>query len=54
VGGYENFATGFWFEGEGEPRLYGRPVGLVVAGDGSLLIADDGAHVVWRISWQGD
>lgn len=54
VGGYENFATGFWFEGERNPQLYGRPVGLVVAGDGSLLIADDGADVVWRISWQGD
>ncbi len=54
VGGYENFATGFWFAGEEEAQLYGRPVGLAVAADGSLLIADDGAQVVWRIAWQGE
>ena len=54
VGGYENFATGFWFAGAEEARLYGRPVGLAVAADGSLLVADDGAQVVWRIAWQGD
>jgi len=54
VGGYENFATGFWFAGQSEAQLYGRPAGMAVAADGSLLIADDGAQVVWRISWQGD
>ena len=54
AGGYENFATGFWFAGNSQAELYGRPVGLAVAADGSLLVADDGAQVVWRISWQGD
>ncbi|MDA1072870.1 MAG: PQQ-dependent sugar dehydrogenase [Proteobacteria bacterium] len=54
VGGYENFATGFWFAGEREAQLYGRPVGLAVAADSALLIADDGAQVVWRIAWQGE
>jgi glucose/arabinose dehydrogenase len=24
-------------------------VGLAVAADGSLLIADDAAHVIWRV-----
>jgi glucose/arabinose dehydrogenase len=33
-----------------QPDVYGRPVGVAVAPDGSLLVADDGAHVVYRIS----
>ena len=51
VGGYENFATGFWFDVAEEAKLYGRPVGMTVAADGALLIADDGANVVWRIAY---
>jgi glucose/arabinose dehydrogenase len=30
--------------------VYGRPVGVAVAADGSLLVSDDGAGVVYRIS----
>lgn len=30
--------------------VYGRPVGVAVAPDGSLLVSDDGANVVYRIS----
>ena len=30
--------------------VYGRPVGVAVAPDGSLLVSDDGADVVYRIS----
>jgi glucose/arabinose dehydrogenase len=30
--------------------VYGRPVGVTVAPDGSLLVADDGAAVIYRIS----
>ena len=51
VGGYENFLTGFW-DGKSNPaRVWGRPVGLAVAKDGSLLVADDVAKVVWRVSY---
>jgi glucose/arabinose dehydrogenase len=54
--GYENFATGFW-NGMGAPgapaRVWGRPVGLAVAKDGALLIADDTANVVWRVAYTG-
>ena len=50
AGGYENFATGFWFDGDVDAELYGRPVGMAVAADGALLIADDGANVIWRIA----
>jgi glucose/arabinose dehydrogenase len=51
--GYENFVTGFW-DGKTSPaRVWGRPVGLVVAKDGSLLIADDVGGVVWRVAYKG-
>lgn len=30
-------------------EVYGRPVGVAVADDGSLLVSDDGAKVIWRI-----
>ncbi|MDB5735005.1 MAG: sorbosone dehydrogenase [Alphaproteobacteria bacterium] len=54
--GYENFATGFW-NGMGTPgepaKVWGRPVGLAVARDGALLIADDVANVIWRVAYTG-
>ena len=54
AGGYENFVTGFW-NGAGKPgdpaQVWGRPAGLAVAKDGSLLIADDDGKVVWRVSY---
>ena len=34
----------------GKPDVYGRPVGVTMAPDGSLLVSDDGAGVVYRIS----
>lgn len=50
---YENFVTGFW-DGKTSPaRVWGRPVGLVVAKDGSLLIADDASGVLWRVAYKG-
>ena len=56
TGSYENFVTGFWngTDRVGSPaRVWGRPVGLAVAKDGSLLIADDAGKVVWRVSYTG-
>jgi glucose/arabinose dehydrogenase len=29
----------------------GRPVGVAVAPDGALLVADDGAGVIYRVSY---
>jgi glucose/arabinose dehydrogenase len=34
----------------GGPDVLGRPVGVTVAPDGSLLVSDDGANVVYRIT----
>ena len=42
-----------WSLGDRRPaRVWGRPAGLAVAKDGSLLIADDLAQVVWRVSYR--
>jgi glucose/arabinose dehydrogenase len=34
----------------GGPDVLGRPVGVAVAPDGSLLVSDDGAAVIYRVS----
>ena len=51
VGGYEDFLTG-WLPDENSREVWGRPVGLAVNSDGSLLICDDGANKIWRVSYQ--
>ncbi len=53
VGGYDNFALGFWTKDGAPAGVMGRPVGLAQAKDGSLLVADDVGNVVWRISYNG-
>ncbi len=52
VGGYETFASGFLISDGPFVEAWGRPVGLALDKDGSLLIADDAANAVWRISYQ--
>jgi len=34
-----------------QKTVYGRPVGVAVAPDGSLFISDDGGDVIWRVSF---
>jgi len=48
TGAYEDFATGF-VAPNGD--VWGRPDGLLVATDGSLLMTDDGSGTIWRISY---
>lgn len=48
---YDNFVTGFWSEGSSPPRVWGRPAGLLVDQDGSLLIADDVGNTIWRVRY---
>jgi glucose/arabinose dehydrogenase len=50
AGTYEDFLSG-WMLGEDDPRVWGRPAGLAVAKDGSLLVVDDGANKIWRVSY---
>jgi glucose/arabinose dehydrogenase len=44
------FLTGFVPDPKGK-NVDGRPVGVVVAPDGSLLVSDDGAGVIYRVSY---
>lgn len=48
-GNPEVFLRGF-VPDPSKASVYGRPAGVAVAADGSLLISDDGANVIWRIS----
>jgi glucose/arabinose dehydrogenase len=50
-GEYEDFLTGFVMP---NGDVWGRPVGVTVAPDGSLLVTDDGSNSVWRVSYAGD
>ncbi len=47
---YEPFAEG-WLKDE---QVSGRPVDVIVAGDGSLLVSDDRAGKIYRIRYSGD
>ena len=51
VGGYEDFLTG-WMLDENSRQVWGRPVGLLVLNDGSMLITDDGANKIWRVTYR--
>ncbi|HEY5337788.1 MAG TPA: PQQ-dependent sugar dehydrogenase [Rhizomicrobium sp.] len=53
VGGYDDFVTGFYKTGTSPAQVWGRPAGLAVAKDGSLLIADDAGKTVWRVAYTG-
>jgi len=53
-GYYENFATGFWISGERRAEVWGRPAALAIAADGALLVADDTAGTIWRITYTSD
>jgi glucose/arabinose dehydrogenase len=48
AGKMEDFLTGFIAD-PAKNEVYGRPVGLAVLKDGSLLVADDSGNTVWRI-----
>ena len=49
-GEYEDFLTGFVVD---NGHVWGRPVGVTVAPDGSLLVTDDGSKSIWRVSYTG-
>jgi glucose/arabinose dehydrogenase len=51
-GPVRDFLTG-WMLGPDQKEVWGRPVGLLQLGDGSLLISDDGGKTVWRVSYKG-
>lgn len=50
TGAYDDFLTGFVVDDRG---VWGRPVGVAVAHDGALLVAEDGNSTIWRVSHAG-
>lgn len=48
---YETFANG-WLD-DATQKVWGRPVDVIVLKDGSMLVSDDYADVVYRISYKG-
>src|SRR5579872_5948218 len=47
-GEYEDFLTDFVLP---NGQVWGRPVGVTVAPDGSLLVTDDASNAIWRVSY---
>jgi glucose/arabinose dehydrogenase len=50
TGEFEDFLTGFV---TADGQVWGRPVGVAVGQDGSLLVTDDGSQSIWRVSYAG-
>jgi glucose/arabinose dehydrogenase len=50
TGEYEDFLTGFV---TADGRVWGRPVGVAVAKDGSLFVSDDGSGSIWHVVYSG-
>jgi len=50
TGAYEDFLTGFV---NPDGSVWGRPVGVTVAKDGSLFVTDDGSGSIWHVSYVG-
>lgn len=51
TGEYQDFMTGFVVNA-GE--VWGRPVGITVDSQGSLLVVDDGSNSIWRVRYVGN
>lgn len=52
LGYYEDFLTGFLLDPHG-PTTWGRPVGLLVLPDGSLIFTEEMNHRIYRIQYRG-
>ncbi len=50
TGVFEDFLTGFVTS---DGQVWGRPVGVAVAHDGSLLVTDDGSKSIWHVIYTG-
>jgi glucose/arabinose dehydrogenase len=50
TGEYEDFLTGFVTP---DGQVWGRPVGVAQANDGSLFVSDDGSRSIWHVIYTG-
>ena len=53
TGAYQDFLTGFLIDPDG-PTTWGRPVGLLVLPDGSLLVTEEANGRIYRVSYRGE
>jgi len=51
TGEYEDFMTGFVVS---DSSVWGRPVGVAMARDGTLLVSEDGNGTIWRVSHRAE
>jgi glucose/arabinose dehydrogenase len=49
-GSYEDFLSGFVTK---DGQVWGRPVGVAIAKDGSMFVTDDGTRSVWHVTYTG-
>jgi glucose/arabinose dehydrogenase len=49
-GEYRDFVTGFVVD---DDHVWGRPVGVAEAADGSLVFSDDASNSIWRVRYTG-
>jgi glucose/arabinose dehydrogenase len=49
AGKHEDFLTGFIADPK-KGKVYGRPVGVTVLQDGSILVADDAGNTIWQVT----
>ena len=47
TGEYEDFLTGFVTS---DKQVWGRPVGVAIAADGSLIVTEDANGTIWRVT----
>jgi glucose/arabinose dehydrogenase len=50
TGEFEDFLVGFVTQ---DGDVWGRPAGVAVAKDGSLMVTDDGSGTIWRVTYTG-
>lgn len=50
TGEFEDFLVGFVTK---DGDVWGRPAGVAVAKDGSLMVTDDGSGTIWRVTYTG-
>ena len=51
LGYYESFVTGFWVTGSERANVCGRPAGLGITKNGSLLISDDLNNTIYHVEY---
>ena len=49
---HKDFITGWLQKSNGQEKVLGRPAAVLQKSDGSILISDDGANVIYRVTYQ--